>query len=110
MTSRIGKWGNSAAVRIPAATLEAAGLALGEEIEIVAREGVLELKSRRLGVPSIEMLFAAAERRYGAVTTPEAVAWGAEAGAEIVADDWSDIAPTEEEMGMGGAGHRRSRS
>lgn len=109
MTARIGKWGNSAAIRIPAATLEAAGLVLGEEVELVARQGALELRAAR-AIPSIEALFAEARRRYGAVTAPDVVRWGSDTGAEIVADDWSDIAPSDAEMGIGGAGNRRPRS
>ena len=109
MSARIGKWGNSAAIRIPAATLEAAGLALGEEVELVARQGALELRARR-GVPSIEALFAEAESKYGTVTAPGVVPWGADVGAEIVVDDWSDIAPSDAEMGIARAGNRRPRS
>lgn len=109
MPVRIGKWGNSAAIRIPTATLEAAGFALGEEVELVARQGALELRSRH-GIPTIEMLFAETEGKYGTVTAPEIVPWGNDVGAEVVAEDWSDIAPSDAEMGIGGAGDRRPRS
>jgi antitoxin component of MazEF toxin-antitoxin module len=109
MSARIGKWGNSAAIRIPAATLEAAGLALGEEVELLARQGRLELRALR-GVPSIEALFAKAEKKYGTVTAPGIIPWGPDAGAEVVADDWSDIAPSDAEMGIGSGGNRRPRS
>ena len=109
MSARIGKWGNSAAIRIPAATLEAAGLTLGEEVELVARQGAVELRARR-GIPSIETLFAEAERKYGTVAAPGPVPWGSDVGGEIVADDWSDIAPSDAEMGIGSGGNRRPRS
>ena len=46
--------------------------------------------------PSLE-LFADAEKD-GPLEPPEPVDWGPPVGAEIIDDDWSDIAPTAEEM------------
>lgn len=87
MGAKIAKWGNSAAVRIPAATLEAAGLALGDEVEFVPRKGVVEMKSRRR-IPTIEELFAEAEKN-GPLVAPETVDWGPDRGAEIIDDEYS---------------------
>jgi len=109
MTRKIGKWGNSAAVPIPAATLEAAGLTLGDEVDVTARGGVVEVRARRR-YPTIEELFEEAERKYGKLEPPATVDWGPDRGAEIIDDDWSDIAPTDEEMGIVDAGDRRPRS
>jgi antitoxin MazE len=107
--TKISKWGNSAGVRIPAAALEAAGLSLGEEVELVARQGVVELRSPTR-VPTIEELFAEAEKKYGKLQPPEPLDWGPDVGAEIIDDDWSDIAPSDEEMGTTNAGDRRPRT
>lgn len=41
MVTRIRKWGNSAAIRLPTATLAKAGLALDSTVEIRASEGTV---------------------------------------------------------------------
>jgi antitoxin MazE len=108
--TKITKWGNSAGVRIPAAALEAAGLALGDDVDlVVARRGVVELRSPRR-IPTVEELFAEARKKYGKLEPPPTVDWGPDVGAEIIDDDWSDIAPTDEEMGIVDAGDKRPRS
>ena len=92
MATTIRKWGNSAAVRLPAAAMDAAGLAVDEEVDVFAREGVVELRRRRR-LPTVEELFAEA-RKKGPLEPPAAVDWGPDRGAEILPDDdWSDIAP-----------------
>jgi antitoxin MazE len=108
MKSKIAKWGNSAAVRLSRGTLEAAGLSPGQEVEIAARDGVVEVRSRRR-IPTIEELFAEAEKK-GPLVQPALVDWGPDIGAEIINDDWSDIAPTDEEMGIPNAGNRRTHT
>lgn len=41
MTTRLSRWGNSEAVRVPKAVLDAAGLSLGDELQVEAMgEGV----------------------------------------------------------------------
>ena len=45
MRSKILKWGNSAAVRLPVAALEAARLSLDQPIEIVAEEKGLYIRA-----------------------------------------------------------------
>jgi len=92
MATTIRKWGNSAAVRLPAAALDAAGLAVDEEIDVIARDGVVELRRRRR-FPTVEELFAEA-RKKGPLEPPVVVDWGPDRGAEILPDDdWSDVAP-----------------
>jgi antitoxin MazE len=86
--TKIAKWGNSAGVRIPAAALEAAGLSLGDEVELVARQGVVELRSPAR-VPTVEELFAETEKKYGKLQPPEPVDWGPDVGAEIIDDEYS---------------------
>ena len=106
--TKIAKWGNSAGVRIPIETLEAAGLKLGDDVQLVPRPGAVELRSPRR-IPTVEELFAEHEKKYGNLVPPETVAWGPDVGAEIIDDDWSDIAPTDEEMGIVDAGDKRAR-
>jgi len=109
MTTKIGRWGNSAGVRIPASALTAAGLAVGDKVEVMARDGVVEVRAKGR-VPSVEELFAEAAKEYGKLEPPELLDWGPDRGAEIIDDDdWSDIAPTDEEMGIVNAGDRRAR-
>jgi antitoxin MazE len=105
--TKITKWGNSAGVRIPISTLETAGLTLGDDVELIARKGVVELRSPRR-IPTVAELFAEAEKKYGKLEPPPTVEWGPDVGSEIIEDDWSDIAPTDEEMGVVDAGAGRS--
>jgi antitoxin MazE len=92
MVARIRKWGNSAAVRLPTAALATAGLSLDDQIDVVAREGVVELRRMRRTL-TVEELFAEA-RKKGPLEPPAVVDWGPDRGAEILPDDdWSDIAP-----------------
>jgi antitoxin MazE len=87
--TKITKWGNSAGVRIPASALEAAGLALGDDVDlVVARRGVVELRSPRR-IPTVEELFAEVEKKYGRLTPPPTVEWGPDVGAEIIDDEYS---------------------
>jgi antitoxin MazE len=106
MRGKLAKWGSSIGIRLPASALEVAGFARGDEVEIAARNGVVELRSQRR-IPTIEELFAEAEK-LGPLEPPELVDWGPDVGAEIINDDWSDIALTDEEMGIG-RGRARSR-
>jgi antitoxin MazE len=110
MPAKIAKWGNSAGVRIPASVLETAGLSVGDEVDVVARQGAVELRSRRR-IPTVQELFAEHLKKYGRLEPPPLVNWGPPVGAEVLPDeDWSDIAPTDEEMGIPGAAGKRSRS
>jgi antitoxin MazE len=107
MRTKIAKWGNSAAVRLPRAALETAGFSPGQQVEVDARDGVVELRLKRR-IPTIEELFAEAEKN-GPLVPPPFVDWGPDVGAEVIGDDWSDIAPTDEEMGIPVADRRRTR-
>jgi antitoxin MazE len=45
---QVGKWGNSLALRLPQAVVEALGLKAGDEVEVtIAGERVLEVTSER---------------------------------------------------------------
>jgi antitoxin MazE len=94
--TRIGRWGNSAGARFPKEALEASGIAIGTDVEIVARSGVIELRKPRR-FRTLDELFAEAEAK-GPLEPPATVDWGPDRGAEIIDDDWSDIAPTDDEM------------
>lgn len=44
MRAKVQKWGNSAAVRLPVAVLEAAGLTLDQPVEIQVSDGTVVIK------------------------------------------------------------------
>ncbi|NBU23479.1 MAG: AbrB/MazE/SpoVT family DNA-binding domain-containing protein [Actinobacteria bacterium] len=46
MSSSIGRWGNSAAVRLPAVVLQQAGLALNDQIDIRVSSGKVTLQAK----------------------------------------------------------------
>lgn len=86
------------------------GLSVGDAVDVVARDGVVELRPLRR-VRTVEELFAEHLKKFGKLEPPPLVDWGPPVGAEILPDeDWSDIAPTDEEMGMSRATGKRARS
>lgn len=79
MKVRIVKWGNSLAIRIPKPAIEEARLKAGDDLEIEAGEGRIELQ--RVGqVPTLRQLVAqiTPENRYQEIST------GGEMGKEII--------------------------
>jgi antitoxin MazE len=55
-TSKIARWGNSAAVRLPTAALEQARLQVDEPVEIVARDGEVVIRRQRPRVTLDDLL------------------------------------------------------
>ena len=47
MRAAVRKWGNSAAVRLPASVMEAADIALDQEVSIRERDGVIVIEPVR---------------------------------------------------------------
>jgi antitoxin MazE len=89
MKAKIAKWGNSAAVRLPKAALEAAGLRAGAEVNVVVEGGELRLKQVvRTPHYTLEELVAEMDR-LGSESRPALVDWGPDVGAEIIDDDYS---------------------
>lgn len=65
MRTLIGKWGNSAAVRLPKTVLDELGLALGQELEIDIVKRSLRLSPVGTGVPNLDDLVAEMKRLGG---------------------------------------------
>jgi antitoxin MazE len=108
MRVKIAKWGNSLAVRLPRQYAQELGLAAGSEIELEKNGDQLVLDAgpkRKIPVYKLEDLLA--QIKPG-TEPPPFEDWSA-AEAPWPDDDWSDIAPTDEEMG-GDAAERRKRT
>jgi antitoxin MazE len=56
MNQHIRKWGNSAAVRIPAATLEAAGLKPDDPVDVHEENGRIVIESARPRAVTLDWL------------------------------------------------------
>jgi antitoxin MazE len=109
MKAKIAKWGNSLAVRLPKRLAEDLGVGPGSIVEL-EKDGtrlMVETGSgRKIPRYRLEDLLAQIKpgdkpppfEDWSAVETP----WPD--------DDWSDIAPSDEEMGVTNAGRRRKRS
>jgi antitoxin MazE len=109
MKVKIAKWGNSLGVRLPKDAAEAAGLAAGAEVDVMIEGQDLRLR-RRVPIPRYRLEDLVAEMdRLGAANRPALVDWGRDVGAEVLHDDWSDIAPTDEEMRCANADRRQRR-
>lgn len=78
MKALIGKWGQSAGLRIPKDILERTGLALGDAVELSVEDGKVILTPARQPLDR-EAIFAAMAQQ----TPPELVEWGPPAGREI---------------------------
>lgn len=86
MRAKVSKWGNSLAVRLPKAVAESAGLAVGQTVELLARNGRVELCPVTPARFTLEDLVAEM-KRLGPEGEPPTVAWGADVGSEVIGDD-----------------------
>jgi antitoxin MazE len=109
MKVKIAKWGNSIGLRLPKAAIEATGLKPGAEVDVTVEGRELrvkqspQIKRYRLEDLVAEMKKVPPENRPKLEDwSPVEVPWPDE--------DWSDIAPTEEEMREPNAKKRRIRS
>jgi antitoxin MazE len=96
MKVKIAKWGNSLAVRIPKTYATELGLSEGSEVE-------LERKGRRLALNPVSQEVVRRERLEGLLAQikpgqqpPPYEEWGI-LPSEWPVDDWSDVAPSDEE-------------
>lgn len=88
MRAKSAQWGNSIAVRVPRSVAEMIELKPGEDLEIVAVPGGLNIRRPKTPrYPSISLADMVAEMdRLGADSRPDAVDWGPDRGDEIVND------------------------
>lgn len=78
MLSAVRKWGNSAAVRIPAAVLASAKLGMDDKVEVRAVDGTVVIAPARCGFDIDDMIDAITpDNRH------EAVDWGPPVGKEV---------------------------
>ena len=79
MNQHVKKWGNSAAVRIPAATLAAAGLKTNDPVDVREENGRIVIEKATARPPTLDQLLAK--------ITPDNVHpetdWGPPVGKEI---------------------------
>jgi antitoxin MazE len=99
MKVKVAKWGNSLAVRLPRHLVEELGLTAGKSVEL-ARDGtrmtVETAPARKIPYYRLEDLLA--QIKPGD-TPPPFEDWGI-LPSEWPNEDWSDVAPTDEEMGL----------
>ena len=80
MKVTVNRWGNSLAVRIPQAAVEAAGLSEGAQLDMQATQGELVLRQRARY--TLDDLLVGARRE-------QEIDWGSELGNEVIHDDYS---------------------
>lgn len=99
MKVKVAKWGNSVAVRLPKAAAEALQAVPGTELELTIEGGKAELRQPHR-IPQYRLEDLVAEmKRLGPENEPPCEDWGI-LPSEWPDEDWSDIAPTDEEMGI----------
>src|SRR3989337_1918297 len=101
MKVKIAKWGNSLAVRLPKRLADELGLEPGKTVDLQKQGSTLTLApAAEPKIPYYRLEDLLAKIKPGP-EPPPLVDWGPDVGAEILPDDdWSDIAPTDEEMGI----------
>lgn len=79
----VAKWGNSTAIRLPKAVVEALKLAPGETVEMTVEKGkaVISRAQPLKRAPSLEEMVAEMDR-LGWENEPETVDWGPDVGSE----------------------------
>jgi antitoxin MazE len=96
MAGKIGRWGNSAAVRIPRDVLERAGLREGQAVELVVNGTEVAIRPAvRTPRYTLDELVAEMER-IPPEDRPPLVDWGI-LPTEWPDEDWSDVAPTDDD-------------
>jgi antitoxin MazE len=110
MKVKIAKLGNSLAVRLPKRLADELDLAPGTTVDLEKQGSKLTIESTVPKIPYYRLEDLLAQIKPGD-KPPPLVDWGPDVGAEIVPDeDWSDIAPTDEEMGIARGDKKRKRS
>ena len=81
MVTKIQKWGNSQGLRLPKQVLEDARLAVGDDVVVTARDGMIVIApARRVrGKQSLKELVSRISEDY----EPEEMDWGAPVGKEV---------------------------
>lgn len=66
VVTRLVRWGNSQAVRLPKSVLEQSGVALGDELEVRVQNGAISLQplhTRTVTIPDFEALFGLVDKK-----------------------------------------------
>ncbi|MDQ2082568.1 AbrB/MazE/SpoVT family DNA-binding domain-containing protein [Xanthobacteraceae bacterium Astr-EGSB] len=96
MKVKIAKWGNSVAVRLPKRLADELGLAPGREVDIDKQGSQLRIETAETPrIPHYRLEDLLSQIKPGQ-KPPPLEDWGILA-TEWPQDDWSDIAPTDEE-------------
>ena len=97
MRVQVAKWGNSTAVRLPKAVLKELGVVPGQELELVVEGREARLKPVTTRIPRVDLEDLLAEcDRIGWENQPPQQDWGI-LPSEWPEEDWSDIAPKDDE-------------
>ncbi len=81
MVTKVQRWGNSQGLRIARQVLEDARIAVGDDVDVVARDGMIVIAPvRRIrGKQSLRELVSRIPEDYG----PEETDWGKPVGKEV---------------------------
>lgn len=88
MEVRVSHWGNSLGVRLPKAVVDELRLKAGQTVQVVVKEGKVQLSPvRQRKRYKLEELLADIDRL--GQSAPEPVDWGPDVGAEIINDEYN---------------------
>jgi antitoxin MazE len=109
MKVKIAKWGNSVAMRLPKRLADELGLKPGRTVELQKEGSRLAIETAAAPkIPHYRLEDLLAQIKPGD-KPPPFEDWGI-LPSEWPDEDWSDIAPTDDEMGLSDANRKRKRS
>lgn len=108
MKVKVAKWGNSLAVRLPKRLADELGLAPGRTVNLEKRGTRLSIETAAGKIPHYTLEELLAQIKPG-TKPPPFEDWGV-LPSEWPDEDWSDIAPTDKEMGLSNAAPSRKQS
>ena len=85
---QVGKWGNSAGIRLSKAVLDELGIKQGDRVELTVKDGKAIIEPAKPKKITLEWIISEMDR-LGPENAPETVEWGPDRGEEIIDDEYS---------------------
>ena len=99
MRVKIAKWGNSAAIRLPKAVMDAMRLSTGGEAEISVEGGEMRMKPVKAVSRLTREALIANMDEIGPSGQSDLMEWGPDRGSEVIDDAYVRVLPPLKNMG-----------
>lgn len=85
---QVGKWGNSAGIRLSKAVLDELGIKQGDSVQLTVKDGKAIIEPAKPKKITLEWIISEM-KRLGPENEPELVDWGPDRGEEMIDDEYS---------------------